>query len=117
MRLLQDIETQSKNAVQSGEQLLKAKKKYYELKIFKQLVIFSSNALKIFLIGSFSLLGLLFLTTSLAFFLSELFQSSVLGFLTTGITLLALGGLLFLLRRKLERHVIQKLSETFFDEQ
>lgn len=116
MGAFNSLETSGKHAVDSGERLLNSTKKYYELKAFKQLAIMSSNAIKLLLVGSFAFMGILFMTVALAFFLSELFQSSVLGFLITGFSLLTIGFLTFLLRRKVERIVIQKLSGTFFDE-
>lgn len=117
MGVFNSLETTGKNAADSGEKLFHSTKRYYELKIFKQLAVLSSSALKLLLVGSFVFLGMLFMTIGLAFFLSEFFQSSVLGFLTTGFLLLTIGFLTYLLRRKVERGVIQKLSATFFDEQ
>ncbi len=115
MGVLDSLETTSKDAFQSGEQYLETSKRYYELKFFKMMVLSSTNLAKGVLVGSFLFLGMLFLTIALAFFLGEAFNSLAYGFLMTAGIMLSLALLVFLLRKKLERPIIKKLSSTFFD--
>lgn len=116
MGIVEALETTTKDAIDSGEHLVESTKKYYELKIFKQFALASSTLLKLLLVGSLALLGLVFSTIALAIFLGDYFASMVTGFLLTASIIFAIAAFMFLLRKKLEQGVIRKLSETFFEE-
>ncbi|NHF61005.1 hypothetical protein FK220_016760 [Flavobacteriaceae bacterium TP-CH-4] len=116
MGVFDSLESTSKDAFASGEHFFESSKKYYELRIFKQLAITTTSLVKIVLVGSFCLLGLLFGTVALAIYLGDYFGSLVQGFLTTGVILFCIAIIILLLRKKMDKKIIRKLSETFFDE-
>lgn len=73
-------------------------------------------AAKVFLVGSMVLLALLFLSIGLAYWLGSLLNNISQGFLVIGLVYVLFGILLFVMRKKLERPILKKFSEFYFDE-
>ena len=115
MGVIDSLEQTSGEAISSGEEWLKASKRYYELRVFKQLALGATSLFKLFTIGSVILLGFLFLTISVALWLGDYFGSLVHGFLITGGGIMFTALILFLSRKGFEKRIIKQLSKTYFD--
>ncbi len=115
MSVLKALDRTTNKAVSSGGNYVKTTRRYFQLKIFQQLSLFSSYVLKIALLGSFAALGLIFIAISAAFALADYFDSLALGYLCVGCCFFILGIIVYLSRRWLDKIVIKKLSKSFFD--
>ncbi|MEZ4794325.1 MAG: phage holin family protein [Flavobacteriaceae bacterium] len=85
-----------------------------KLKLFYQAVSFTSSTANKTLVGVVGLLALSFVSIGIAFWLGSLLDSMALGFLVVGAFYLLLTLVVFLLRRKVERYVIQKMAAKYF---
>ena len=115
MSILQSLDDTTNKATKSGEDYINKTRKYYELKVFQQLTILSSYVLKIAIVGSLSVLGLIFLAISGAAALGSYFESTALGYLSMGLIFFIIGFIIYLSRKSIDRLIIQKLSKTYFD--
>lgn len=115
MGVLDALDHTSSEAAESGEAYIKATKKYYELKVFQQLAILSSNGVRLAIYGGLCFLGLIFLAVATAAALNGYLESNFLGYLIIAFLFFALTVLFYLGRKKVEKRVIGKLAENFFD--
>jgi len=110
-----------KNAVSENTELVQdyAKKEVEQLKLtaFYQLSSYTVGAAKILLVGIFILLAAFFITLALAFFLGDLLGSVALGFLIVAAMHLILGFIGYLMRHRLERLIVAKLSKEYFEDE
>lgn len=116
MAILESINNVTNKAVEVGEDYVKSSQEYYTLKIFQQLSYSFSTLYKIILIGSFILLGVIFITISGAVFLGDYLNSMPLGFLIVGGLLFIVAGVVYLSRKFIDKSVIQKLGNKFFNQ-
>jgi len=115
MSILQSLDDTTNNAAKSGEDYLNKTRKYYELKVFQQLTLLSSFVLKIAILGSLCVLGLIFIAISGAAALGTYFESTALGYLSVGLIFFIVCIVIYLIRKSIDKLIIQKLSKTFFD--
>tara|TARA_R110000868_G_scaffold28633_2_gene107190 strand:+ start:49827 stop:50177 length:351 start_codon:yes stop_codon:yes gene_type:complete len=115
MSIIKSLDDTTSKATKSGEEYIETTRKYYELKVFQQLTLLSSYILKIAILGSLCVLGLIFMAISGASALGNYFESMALGYLSTGLIFFLLGLFVYLGRKKIDKLIIQKLSKTFFD--
>ncbi|MBU2997727.1 hypothetical protein KO500_14855 [Cellulophaga baltica] len=115
MSIIKSLDETTSNAAQSGEDYVKKTQKYYELKIFQQISILSSYILKVAIIGSLCILGLIFLAIAGATALGNYFHDRALGHLCTGLIFFATIILIYLFRKYIDKFIIKKLSKTYFD--
>lgn len=95
---------------------LDSSKEYYKLKGFKFIMQGVSAFSHILLIGMAALLTLFFLSFAASYGIGQLLDNTFLGFLIVGVFYLLLGIIFYRLRRKLNRPLLQKFSEFYFDE-
>lgn len=112
----EEIKEQFLEAEQSTKSYVKHSIDFYRLKSFKSMMKGITMAAKIFMVGSMVILALLFLSISLGYWFGSYFESIAQGFLLVGLMYVLLGIVLFLIRKKLERPVLKKFSEFYFDE-
>ncbi|UOB16719.1 hypothetical protein [Abyssalbus ytuae] len=115
MGIFNSINNTSNKAVRIGEHFLKTSQDYYTLKAFQQIAYSFSLLSKIMIVGSLALLGLVFVTIAGALALGEYLGSTPLGCLLVGALLLLLGCIVYLLRKNIDRKIIRKMSNNFFD--
>lgn len=115
MGIIEALDDTSSKAARTGEDYVQTTKKYYELKVFQQLAILSSTGCKLAIYGVLSTLGLVFLAVAGASALSTYLDSTALGFLIVALLFFILIGVVFIFRKRIEKGVIQKLSENYFD--
>ena len=116
MAILESINNATNKAVKVGEDYVKSSQEYFILKIFQQLSYSFSTLYKIIIIGSFLLLGVIFITISGALYLGEYLNSMPLGCLIVGGILFIVAGIVFLLRKYIDKSVIQKIGKNFFNQ-
>lgn len=115
MGIIDSINKISSKAFHSGEMYAKATKAYYKLKVFQQLARSFSFLAKMAVIGGLLFLGLIFLTVSGAIFLGEIMGSTAVACLLMAGLLFLFTGIGYLLRKKIDKTIIRKMSEDFFD--
>jgi hypothetical protein len=95
---------------------LDSSKEYYKLKGFKFIMQGVTAFSQILLIGVAALLTLFFLSLAASYGIGQLLDNTFLGFLIVGIFYLLLGVIFYALRHRLNRPLLQKFSEFYFDE-
>lgn len=115
MGIIEALDETSSKAAETGEAYVQTTKKYFELKVFQQLAIISTAGIKMAIYGVLCTLGLIFLAISGASALSEYLNSDALGYLCVAGLFFVIIGFVYLLRKKIESSVINKLSKTYFD--
>lgn len=112
----EEIKENFSEAEASAKSYIESSAQFYKLKGFKvmmkAIVIFS----KIALVSVMLVLALLFLSASTAFWVGEVLDSNALGFLVVGCFYILVGLILFLLRERLNKPLLKKFSEFYFDE-
>ena len=88
---------------------------HMKLKVFYQLSTVSVGLGKQFIIGIFLIMFLFFSSVALALYLGELIGSTAAGFMITSGIYLLVALLAFLARKRIEKFVVNKLSEIYFD--
>jgi len=116
MAILESINNATNKAVKLGEDYVKSSQEYYTLKIFQQLSYSFSTLYKIIIIGCFLLLGIIFVTISGALYLGEYLNSMPLGCLIVGGILFVVAGIVYLLRKYIDKSVINKVGEKLFNQ-
>lgn len=115
MGIIEALDATSSSAAEKGEAYVKSTKKYYELKVFQQLAILSSTGCKYAIYGGLCTLGLLFLSIAGALAISAYFDNMALGFFTVGLLFFIFLVLAYYNRKRIEKNIIRKLSENYFD--
>ena len=115
MSILKSLDDTTNSAADAGEAYVKSTKKYFELKVFQQLTTLSSYLIKIVLLGSLCVLGLIFMAIAGAIALGNHFDDMALGYLIVGGIFILLVLLLLLVRKSIDSVIIKKLSKTYFD--
>jgi hypothetical protein len=115
MGIIEALDTTSSEAASKGEEYVRLTKKYYELKVFQQLAIVFSTGCKALVYGILSTLGLIFLAVAAASRLNTHFGDASIGYLIVGLIFFVLILLAFLLRKRTEKFIINKLSKNYFE--
>ncbi|AXT53071.1 hypothetical protein D1818_20405 [Aquimarina sp. BL5] len=115
MGVINALNETSNKAFDSGEKYVKASQEYYKLKAFQQLARAFSFLSKLAIIGGLLFLGLIFLTVSGAIWLGQLIGSTALACLIVAAALFTITGIAYLIRQKIDKNIIRKMSQEFFD--
>ncbi|MEB8328257.1 hypothetical protein OO009_02725 [Flavobacteriaceae bacterium KMM 6897] len=91
-------------------------KEYYELKTFKVLMKGITSLIKMLLLGSIVLLALFILSFAAAFGIGQALDNTFLGFLSVGLFYILLGIVVYVLKDKLNKPLLEKFSEFYFEE-
>lgn len=89
---------------------------YYQLKGFKLLMKGVISFSKALLVGVVSTMALLFLSLAASFGIGQALDNTFYGFLCVGGFYLLAGLLVYALRHKLEKPLLKKFSEYYFEE-
>ena len=116
MSLFDSLNHNSSEAVDIGKKYVETTKEYYKLKFFQQTTNAFSFLSKMAVIGGLLFLGLIFMTVSGAIALGNALGSIILSCLIIGAALMLLALLLYFIRKQIDKTVIKKMSETFFDD-
>lgn len=107
---LQEVQGQTKELIDSNLA-------YYKLWVFKVITKSSSTLLKMLLIGVLLVMVLVFFSIAAAITIGYALDNFALGFLIVGGFYLLLSFLVYALRAKVERPIIEKLSEIFYNDE
>lgn len=105
----------TKMGVKSGENYLKNSEEYFKLKIFQQLSMSFSLLVKLCIIGGLIFLGVVFIAVAGTIALGNWIGSMVFGVILVGVILLLLAMIAYLLRKKIDKKIIKKMSKSYFD--
>ncbi|WP_339710863.1 hypothetical protein [uncultured Kriegella sp.] len=89
---------------------------YYKLKGFKFLMRGITSFSKILLVGVVALLALLFLSFAASYGIGQALNNTFYGFLCVGLFYLLTGIILYFTRHKLNKPLLKKFSEFYFDD-
>lgn len=88
---------------------------YYKLKGFKFMMQGLSSAVKVLLVALAAMITLMFLSVSAAYAIGEELNNTAYGFLIVGLFYAITGLIIYALRHKLDRPLLKKFSEFYFD--
>lgn len=91
-------------------------KEYYQLKTFKVLMKAVTSLIKMLLLGSIALLALFILSIAAAFGIGQALENTSYGFLCVGLFYTLIGILVYLFKEKLNKPLLEKFSEFYFEE-
>ncbi len=105
-----------KDTEQSARSYLESGSDYYKLKIFKFLMRGITSFSKILLIGAVGFLALFMLSLAASYGIGQALNNTFYGFLSVGLFYLLVGILIYVFRNKLNKPLLRKFSEFYFDE-
>lgn len=110
---------QSVNHIPSQvEDLVNSNLEYYKLSLFRLIVKIAGGFVKVFVVGMALLLFFFFAAMAAAFGIGKVLESTALGFVCVGGIFLLIALLIYLLRGFIiDRLIISKLSDFYFDEE
>lgn len=91
-------------------------REYYQVKIFKILMKGITALTKMLFIGAMVLLTLLLLSIAIAIGISQLLNNLFYGFLIVTLFYVIIGVIFYIYRDKLDKPVLKKFSEYYFDD-
>lgn len=116
MSILDNLSDSADQGSAASKKLVSKSYKYSKLKVFQITTLSISMIAKLFIIGSFAFLGLVFLAFSGAIALGEYLQNSAVGYLFISASLFFFAILMYLFRKSFDRKIISKISKIFFKE-
>lgn len=117
MQLLKNLDKASNEAISNGEDYIDLSVRYYKLKVFQQLSANFALLCKLAILGCIVLIGVVFLSVAGAIALGNWVEDPALGYVFMGLGLIVFAVLLYyMIRRYLDRLVLQKMSKSFFDD-
>jgi|SRR5690554_1728193 len=99
------------------QELINSNLAYYKLWVFNVITKSSSALLKILLIGVLLVMVFVFFSVAAAIAIGYALDNFALGFLIVGGFYLLLSLLIYALRNKIEKPIIEKLSEIFYNDE
>ena len=88
---------------------------YYKLQVFKITMRSITTFAKVLMVGSIALLALFMLSFAAAYGIGIWLEDTFLGFLFVGLFYVVIGAIFFLYRHKLDKPMLKKFSEYYFD--
>ncbi len=89
---------------------------YYKLKSFKFLMKGITAFSKILMLGAIAFLALFFLSLAAAFGIGQALDNTFYGFLCLGMFYVIVGAILYFMRQHLNKPLLRKFSEFYFDD-
>lgn len=96
------------------EQYANKEFEYAQLKLFYQLGSVSTSIAQKTIIGLFAVIALVFINIALAMWLGQALSNFALGFLLVGAGYLIIAFIAYLMRKRIETYIIQKMSAKYF---
>lgn len=112
---LEDLKDNLSEIDRNVRAYLENTEEYYKLKAFKITMRSISSLVKLLLFGSIALLALFMLSFALAYGVGQWLDDVFLGFLIVGGLYILFGIILYLFRNKLDRPLLKKFSDYYFD--
>ncbi|MDN3620791.1 hypothetical protein QWY81_15100 [Polaribacter undariae] len=115
MSIFDNIKNSADKGTEASKEYVSKTIEYSKLKAFQVTALTLSMIVKLFVIGSLSVLGFIFLAISSAIALGELLENSALGYLFVGLFFFVISIVIYLSRKSFEKKVISKVSKIFYD--
>lgn len=115
MSILESLKKSSEDGVDIAKKYIETSYKYNKLKSFQILAYSLSTIIKLIFIGSLISAGMIFISLASAIALGNYLDNMSLGYLFVGLFLILIGFIIYLLRKVIEKKVITKMSQQFFD--
>lgn len=116
MSILDNLSDSADQGSAASKKLVSKSYEYSKLKVFQITTLSISMIVKLFIIGSFAFLGLVFVAFFCAIVLGEYLQNSALGYLIISASLFLFAIVMYLIRKYFDRKIISKISKIFFKE-
>ena len=110
-----DIKEHIAEAEDSARSYVDSSLQYYRLKSFKSMMQGITVTAKVLLIGAMVAMALLLLSIAASFWIGGLLESNAGGFLVVGGFYILIGLLMYVFKERLERPLLRKFSEFYFD--
>lgn len=110
-----DIKEHIAEAEDSARSYVDSSLQYYRLKSFKSMMQGITVTAKVLLIGTMVAMALLLLSIAASFWIGGLLESNAGGFLVVGGFYILIGLLMYVFKQRLERPLLRKFSEFYFD--
>ena len=88
---------------------------YYQLKSFKILMKSITTLTKMVMIGAIVIIVILFLSFAASYGIGDALDNTAYGFLIVGVSYVLIGFIIYLLRHKVDKPLLKKFSEYYFD--
>lgn len=111
----EEIREQISEAEENGKAYINDSLDFYRLKSFRSMMQGITMATKVVLVGFIAALALLFLSLSAILYMGQILNNTALGFLIGGGFYVIIGIILYMLRRRIEKPLLKKFSEFYFD--
>ncbi|SDQ13832.1 hypothetical protein [Flagellimonas zhangzhouensis] len=111
----EEINEQIKHAEENGKAYVNESLDFYRLKSFRSMMQGITVAAKLFLVGTALCLAILFLSLAAIFKMGQELNSTALGFLIGGGFYLFIGLLFYVFRKRIEKPLLKKFSDFYFD--
>lgn len=115
MTIFESINNTTDKAGETAEKYVKTSKEYLRLKVFQQLTIMVSWIVKSAIIGGCIALAVIFLAVAGAIALGEAVGNMPLGYVLIALIFIILTIVVYNLKRKIDKKIIQTISAKFFD--
>lgn len=100
----------------SAKSYVESSRKFYKLKGFRVLMKAVIVFAKIASVAVMLVMALLFLSISAAYWIGAELESTAQGFLIVGLFYILLGIFMYIFRHRLQKPLLKKFSEFYFDE-
>ncbi|EGV44411.2 hypothetical protein BZARG_735 [Bizionia argentinensis JUB59] len=116
MNVFESIGEKTDRAGDIGEKYIKSSHQYFKLKLFQQLTFTVSMIAKLWAVGTFVVLGVIFGSVAGAISLGELLEDLALGYLAVAGIFFVIGLLIYATRNSINKYIIRKIGSKFFAE-
>jgi len=115
MTIFESLNETTDKAANSAEKYVNTTQAYLRLKVFQQITLSLSLIVKLALIGSLIMLGIIFTAVSGALAIGNAIGNIPVGYLIVGLCFLLLALVIYYFRKHIERKIISLMSEKYFD--
>lgn len=115
MSIFKSFSNSADKGTDAGKEFVSKSYEHAKLKAFQISALTIGMIAKILLLGGLAFIGFVFLSISAAIALGELFNSSALGYLAVAGIIIVVALLCYLFRKTLDKKVISKMSDVFFN--
>ncbi|WP_158841058.1 hypothetical protein [Polaribacter sp. L3A8] len=115
MSIFDNFKNSADKGADVGKEFVSKTFEHAKLKTFQITTLTVSMIVKLFFIGSLTVLGFVFLAVSSAIALGDYLENIALGYLFVGLFFLVISLLIYLFRKYLDKKVIYKIAKIFFD--
>jgi len=112
----EDIKEGISDAETSARSYIDTSAEYYKLKGFKFLMRGITASAKVLVVGTVWIMALLFLSLAVSFGIGQALDNTFYGFLCVGGFYVLIGIILYSIRERLNKPLLKKFSEFYFDE-